>query len=453
MRLPFPNLLETRWGRLVTFFCLYATEGIPLGFAATAIATQMRRQGLGPAEIGTFVASLYLPWAFKWLAGPIVDTFSSDRFGRRRLWIVLMQIGMIATLLIMLPINFTTEIKLFTLLVIIHNAFCATQDVAIDALAVNVLKEEERGTANGFMFAGASIGQALGGSGVLFLTAHMAFQTTYFFVAGMIGLVTLFIALPLREPASAPRHRPVGGVMKAIGVELGTFIHDAFRAFTGSRAAMVGLLYAILPAGSYALGLALQSNVAVELGLTDDQVAQLALYSTAISAAGCVVGGWLSDRFGRRKTLGVFLAATALPTLWLAWSMYQAPWIHAIDPTLPNRPVPPAGLVQVFWIACLVYNVFQGLYYGIQSAMFMDITNPRVAATQFTAYMAMLNLTISYSAKWQGWAIERFGYPGTLALDAALGMIGVALLPFLKPQKRVPVEAVPPGAAIPEIVG
>jgi MFS transporter, PAT family, beta-lactamase induction signal transducer AmpG len=161
----------------------------------------------------------------------------------------------------------------------------------------------------------------------------------------------------------------------------------------------------------------------------------------------------MSDRFGRRKTLGVFLTATALPTLWLAWSMYQAPWIHAIDPTLPNRPVPPAALVQVFWIACLVYNAFQGLYYGIQSAMFMDITTPRVAATQFTAYMAMLNLTISYSAKWQGWAIERFGYPGTLALDAALGMIGVALLPLLKPRPRVPAEEIPPGAAIPETVG
>jgi hypothetical protein len=51
----------------------------------------------------------------------------------------------------------------------------------------------------------------------------------------------------------------------------------------------------------------------------------------------------------------------------------------------------------------------------------MDITTPKVAATQFTAYMAMLNLTISYTAVWQGWAIEKLGYPATLTLDAALG--------------------------------
>ncbi len=52
MRLPFPDLLATRIGRLAAFFLLYVTEGIPLGFTATAMATQMRRQGLGPVAIG-----------------------------------------------------------------------------------------------------------------------------------------------------------------------------------------------------------------------------------------------------------------------------------------------------------------------------------------------------------------------------------------------------------------
>jgi len=94
VRLPFPDLLATKKGRLTAFFLLYVTEGIPLGFTATAIATQMRRQGVGAAAIGAFVGSLYLPWAFKWAAGPIVDTLTSDRLGRRRMWIVLAQLGM-----------------------------------------------------------------------------------------------------------------------------------------------------------------------------------------------------------------------------------------------------------------------------------------------------------------------------------------------------------------------
>jgi PAT family beta-lactamase induction signal transducer AmpG len=75
-----------------------------------------------------------------------------------------------------MPVNIVTELGLFTLIILLHNAFGATQDVAIDALAVNVLPEEERGLANGFMFAGASIGQTIGGSGVLFLTSVVPFK-------------------------------------------------------------------------------------------------------------------------------------------------------------------------------------------------------------------------------------------------------------------------------------
>jgi hypothetical protein len=80
MRNALPDLLATRKGRLTAFFLLYVTEGIPLGFTATAIAAQMRRGGLGPEAIGLFVGSLYLPWALKWAVGPFVDTFSSERW-------------------------------------------------------------------------------------------------------------------------------------------------------------------------------------------------------------------------------------------------------------------------------------------------------------------------------------------------------------------------------------
>src|SRR5437870_10503395 len=114
MRIAVPDLLATRNGRLAAFFLLYVTEGVPLGFTATAIATQMRRQGLGPAEIGAFVGSLYLPWAFKWVVGPFVDVFSSERLGRRRAWIVGAQCLMVAALMAALPVHFSTQLKLFT---------------------------------------------------------------------------------------------------------------------------------------------------------------------------------------------------------------------------------------------------------------------------------------------------------------------------------------------------
>ena len=67
------NWLASRWGRLTAFFFLYVTEGIPLGFSATTLATAMRREGVSPEEIGWFLSALYAPWGFKWIFGPVVD--------------------------------------------------------------------------------------------------------------------------------------------------------------------------------------------------------------------------------------------------------------------------------------------------------------------------------------------------------------------------------------------
>lgn len=447
-----PNLLASKHGRFAAFFFLYITEGIPLGFTAVAIATQMRRQGLDPAAIGAFVGSLYLPWAFKWALGPIVDTISSDRFGRRRTWIVGAQILMAGSLLAALPIDFSTRLQLFTAIILVHNCFGAAQDVAIDALAVNTLKEDERGMANGLMFGGAYLGQAIGGAGVLFLTPFVGFSNTYFFVAAAIGLVTLFIALPLREAKGPPRERYGASVLETIRLEIWTFIRQSIGAFLGSRAALVGVAFALLPAGAYALGLNLQSNLAVELGLDDTQVGTLSLWTAVISAVGCVAGGWLSDRFGRRRMLALFIVLMTIPTVIFALQMQKAGWIMPVSITDPGRPVPPAWLVTQFWVLVIVYSAFQGLSYGIRSALFMDVTSPRVAATQFTAYMAMLNFAISYSANWQGVSATKYGYPVTLGLDAAFGLLCLVCLPFMASQRKR-AEAPPPGAAVEPATG
>jgi MFS family permease len=400
-----PNLLASRNGRLTAFFFLYLTEGIPLG---------------------------------------------SDRFGRRRVWIVVMQCLMVASLMAALPVRFSVETQLFTLLILIHNAFGATQDVAIDALAVNTLREDERGLANGLMFGGAYLGQTIGGSGVLFLTPHVGFSNTYFFVAASILAVTLLVALPMKEPPDPARAAGKGPGLAGAARELRQFVVGSFHAFTGSRGAFVGLLVALMPAGAYALGLALQSNLGVELGLDDSRIGLLNLWSTVVSALGCVAGGWLSDRLGRRRMLALYLVGTALPTLWLAWTMQQAHWILPVSVHAANRPVAPAALISTFWVMVVLYSAAQGLMYGTRTALFMDVTVPRVAATQFTAYMALLNVVLSYSATWQGWAVERWGYPRTLLVDAVAGLLCIALLPLMSPVSKK--TAPPVGAMVPEAI-
>jgi MFS transporter, PAT family, beta-lactamase induction signal transducer AmpG len=430
MRLP--NLFASARGRLAAFFLLYMTEGVPLGFAATAIATQLRRQGVGPAEIGAFIGSFYLPWAFKWAFGPVVDVFYSDRLGRRRGWILGTQVMMMLTLLATSFLRLPEQLGLFTVILLVHNTFAATQDVAIDALAVNVLKEGERATANGVMFAGASIGQIVGGSGALFVTSQFGFTTSFYYVAATILLVTLIVVLPMKEGPGPARVKVVGSALRAAGAEMRDFAITSFRSFLGTRGAFAGLGMALLPPGAMCLGLALQSNLAVELGLDDNAVATLNFWSGVISAGGCIVGGLLSDRFERRRMLSLYIVLMAVPVLTLATFLQHFEWIMPVSITADHRPVVPAGLITAFWTCTLIYGWFNGMMYSTTTAIYMDVTNPKVAATQFTAYMALFNLAIAYSSTWQGISIEAWGYPKTMVFDALYGLLFLLVLPLTR---------------------
>jgi PAT family beta-lactamase induction signal transducer AmpG len=122
----------------------------------------------------------------------------------------------------------------------------------------------------------------------------------------------------------------------------------------------------------------------------------------------------------------------SVPVFYLMNELSRFGWIMPVSVTAENRPSVPPALVTALWIATLAYAVFQGLMYGTRSAIMMDVTNPAVAATQFTAYMALMNLAISYSATWQGIAVEAWGYPTTMMVDGILGLACLLVLPWLK---------------------
>jgi len=236
----------------------------------------------------------------------------------------------------------------------------------------------------------------------------------------------------MREPPEPHVEPPAEGRMRKAIAEMRVFAVESFRSFLGTRGAFRGVFFALLPAGAMSLGLALQSNLGVEFGMNDDQVGLLNLWSSIVSALAMVLGGWLSDKWGRRRTLAVYLALMSLPVLYLMWELNRHNYV---------MPRPPGGaplpeLITILWIATMWYSVFQGLMYGTRSAIMMDVTNPAVAATQFTAYMAMMNLAISIAASWQGVAVEAWGYPITLLVDAITGVLCIFLLPAMKREKR-----------------
>lgn len=423
--MPLPNLLATRKGRIAAFFFMYLTEGLPVGFAMTAVATQLRREGAGAAEIGSFLALALLPWAFKWLYGPFVDLIGSRRFGPRRGWILGAQGLMVLTLLPLAVLTPTAQFGLFLVLLFLHNLCGAVQDVAVDALAVTTLHEDERAFASGMMFGGQSLGVLLGGGGTLLLVGQIGLAGAIGVMAAVILAVMTGVVLPLRE--AVPEMPPATVGWRAVAGEVASFLRQALRALFGSRLAWAGLLFAVLPISAMALARGLQSNLAVDLGLSNEQIGGLASASQAATALTCILGGWLSDRLPLRRALATYVVLLSLPGLALMLALQQHGWV-------PGQVAAP-GLVTAFIAAVLGYHALFGFIYGARVAVFMGITQPAVAATQFAAYMAFTNLSITYSLLWQGHAVQHLGYAATLGWDALVGLAGLLVLPFLKARR------------------
>ena len=415
-----PNLMHSRRGRLSAFCLLYVSEGIPYGFSSTAMVAFMRIEGLSLEQIGAFVGAIFIPWSFKWLWAPVVDIVKLKRFGGRKAWIAGCNAMMIGTLMVVASIDFEENFGLLLWMIILNNLFCATQDVAIDSLAVSTLRKDERATGNGLMFGGQYFGIALGGGGAIFVSGLWGLNAALMYVSGLMFINLLYVLIFIKDDdAKAPdKERVVGAFRHFIGT-LGQFIRNIYTGFVESGSGpKFGLLFALLPVGAMALAYALLGTLQVDYGLDETQLSQLAVAVAIISATGCVFGGIIGSKWGVKRVVAAGYLLTALPTLFLA---YQ---ISAVG--LTNIPI------QVFVAIILSHSLLFGIAFAVRMAIFMGMTNPLVAATQFTTYMALSNVAISVGNYWQGVVAERFDYSTALYIDAALIILALCVMPFLK---------------------
>ena len=145
---------------------LYFAQGLPFGFQSTALPLYLTELGLTMTRVG-FAKVIAIPWGLRILWAPLVDRYFSERFGRRRSWIVPMQLLLASTCLLtsLIPLSLDTLMP-FLFCVLLMNVFAATQDIAVDGLAVDILEPRELGVGNAAQVAGYKIGMLTGG-GVL----------------------------------------------------------------------------------------------------------------------------------------------------------------------------------------------------------------------------------------------------------------------------------------------
>ena len=181
--------------RVVTLCLLYFAQGLPYGFASVTFAAYLVANGVTVSEIAILFATVALPWTFKWIWGPIVDSVFIEKYGPRRQWVLFAQTGMAITLgsLLLVP-DLNGQIDLVARILFVHNIFASLQDVATDALAVEVLEPDEVARVNGLMFAAKRVGIIFGGAVLGVLVTKIGISGV---IAAQLGMLALIIVVPL----------------------------------------------------------------------------------------------------------------------------------------------------------------------------------------------------------------------------------------------------------------
>ena len=417
------TLSNHRQLRMITLCALYFAQGLPYGFITVSLVAWLAEQGMTTGETGSLLFWVGIPWSIKFLWGPLIDRFTLVAMGRRRPWILFAQAMMAATMLSLLLLeDLRAQLTLLSWIVCAHNLFNAMQDVAVDALAVDLLEDDERGKVNGLMWGSKYLGTSLGGAGLAVVLAHAGFKVALLVQVLTLLLLMLFPLL-LRErsgerlfPWSAGRAQPaVLDAQPESVLSVFRLLYQAFRLRSAALGALLALLASIPVGLSGAIAPVLYTQV---LGWPSEQ------YSTIIGGPGMICGliaalggGWLVDRFGARAMIGVGLTGGALS--YLCFGLGHSMWSNTT-------------FVILFLCA---EQLFLSLATVGKFSLFMKISWGRVAGTQFTAYMAMINASRISGNRLAGSVDERFEYSEIFLLCGVFSILTALLLPLIKPEQ------------------
>jgi MFS family permease len=401
------NLLNQPKGRIALFTLLYLSEGGPIGFIWWALPTMLRTAGVEVPQITGLTALLVLPWVFKFLWAPLVDALRTPRWGFRA-WIITSQLAMGLTLLPLIWLDPAEHFRWWGILLVLH-AFCAaTQDVAIDALAIRAVSESERGTLNGCMQAGMLVGRSLFGGGALLVVSVWGRQWVIIALVAVIW-TTLLCLLVTKAPAET------GSVAHRLA-DFRQHLSTAIR----RRTTWLGLAFALTAAAGFEATGQLAGPFLVDRGVPETTIG--GFFGTVVIATvvGGLIGGKLSDRWGRIRAVAVFLIGFVAMIVGLALT----------DLTLAN----PNPMLLLGWLTGMYF--FIGLFTAASYALFMDLTDPRLGGTQFSAYMAATNGCESGSAWAAGRLVATANYATAFLVLSAASLLSLPLLLWLAKERR-----------------
>ncbi|MDR2187587.1 MAG: AmpG family muropeptide MFS transporter [Azonexus sp.] len=393
---------------LICVFTGFAS-GLPLYLLLNLVPAWLKTEGLSLKAIGAF-ALIQFPYTWKFLWAPLLDRYGIlPWLGRRRSWMLVAQIGLIAAIAWLGQLRPTEHLSLVVTLTAVLAFLSATQDIALDAFRREILSDAELGLGNAIHVNAYRVAGLVPGSLSLILADHLPWSLVFLITAAFM-LPGLLMTLSVAEPLAA---RGSPRTLRDAVIEP---FHEFFNRH-GIRSALLALAFIFFYKLGDSLCTALATPFYLDMGYTMTDIGLIAKNAGLWPAViGGIVGGVWMVKLGINRALwlfGVVQAVSILGFVWLAW----------LGPAS-------ADASRLAVLALVISGEALGV--GLGSTAFVAFmartTHPAYTATQLALFTSLMAIPRTFINAAAGWLIETLGWVDFFWLCFALALPGMLLL-------------------------
>jgi len=434
--------------RILVLGLLSTSSGMPLGWVYTALQFFLVDLGLKRSAIG-LLSGVSLPWTLKFLWSPLVDRYALPWPGRRRSWVILAQLALAGAFGALSALAWRAldardagrplaGLPLLVGLVALAIAFlAATQDIALDAYAVEVLHPDEQGPVSGLRTMFYRLGMLLAGAAAVSASQWLPWPVVFLATGAVfVGMVGLTLAAPEPDrPAAPPR-------------SLAKAVVEPLRAYFARPDAVAIALFLVFYKFGDNMGGTMVNPFLKDLCFSNAEAGvAIKTIGTVATIGGSLLGGALVARLGLGRALWGFGVLQALANL-----IYSAAALSRNAPLDVARcaALPALGATTRLWTygAIAGENLAQGLATAAQAVLLLRVCDRRYSATQFALLSSLFAVGRWASGLPSGFLVERMGYPAFFASCAtAMALPGFAFLSRIAPLSGREVPSASPGPA------
>jgi PAT family beta-lactamase induction signal transducer AmpG len=387
-------------GRIALMLPLGFSSGLPFLLVFSTLSTWLREAGISLTAIG-LMSWVGLAYSFKFLWAPIVDRYDVPvltRFlGRRRGWMLVAQLGVMASLASMAVTGPQVSLPLTIVSAVLIAFFSATQDVVIDGWRIDAAPTERQG----MMSASAQLGYRLGlicaGAGALYIAEFASWPSAYLAMAALVSVGLLgTLAAPRIDEVQARRKLPFAQAITEPLLDL----------FQRKQLMLIPILALVacyrLP--DFMAGI-MANPLYIDLGFSKADIANISkLYGVWIGIIGAFTGGFALTRIGLWWTLLIGASIAAGSNLMFSWLAADHATITGLTLTIS------------------VDNFAQGFAGAALIAYMSSLTSPGFSATQYALLSSLYALPGKLIGGASGAVVDAYGYPLLFTGTAALGI-------------------------------